>query len=268
MLLEDKNAVIYGAGGSIGGAVAQAFAREGTKVFLAGRTKAKLDEVAEEIRSGRRSSGNGAAQRPRRAGRRRTRRRRGREGRRHRRLLQRRLDPRRPARKPAHPDTMRGLDSSDLTGVKTYFHSATATARHMVRKRSGVVLALSSSAVGLSGRDRRYHLTGGFGTASAAIEALPRSLAGELGPQGIRLVCSRSDALPESWPAEATEVRTDVPGKRDRTWTSPSTGRGCQCSGLHGLRSGQRDDGDRRQPDLRLDRRLGPEVGPPRQATT
>jgi|SRR4028119_551762 3-oxoacyl-[acyl-carrier protein] reductase len=51
MLLEDKNAVIYGAGGSIGGAVAQAFAREGTKVFLAGRTKAKLDEVAEEIRS-------------------------------------------------------------------------------------------------------------------------------------------------------------------------------------------------------------------------
>jgi 3-oxoacyl-[acyl-carrier protein] reductase len=39
MLLEDKNAVIYGAGGSIGGAVAQAFAREGTKVFLAGRPR-------------------------------------------------------------------------------------------------------------------------------------------------------------------------------------------------------------------------------------
>ncbi len=37
MLLEHKVAVIYGAGGSIGGAVARAFAREGAKVFLAER---------------------------------------------------------------------------------------------------------------------------------------------------------------------------------------------------------------------------------------
>ena len=50
MLLEDKVAVIYGAGGSIGGAVARAFAREGARVFLAGRTKAQLDKVADEIR--------------------------------------------------------------------------------------------------------------------------------------------------------------------------------------------------------------------------
>src|ERR671914_1278717 len=51
MMLENKNAVIYGGGGSIGGAVARTFAREGAKVFLAGRTQAKLEEVAEEIRS-------------------------------------------------------------------------------------------------------------------------------------------------------------------------------------------------------------------------
>ena len=51
MLLEGKNAVIYGGGGSMGGAVARAFAREGAKVFLAGRTQAKLEEVADEIRS-------------------------------------------------------------------------------------------------------------------------------------------------------------------------------------------------------------------------
>ncbi len=51
MLLENKVAVIYGAGGPIGGAVARAFAREGARVFLAGRTKAKLDKVAREIRS-------------------------------------------------------------------------------------------------------------------------------------------------------------------------------------------------------------------------
>ncbi len=49
MLLEGKNAVIYGGGGSIGGAVAKAFAREGARVFLAGRTKATLDAVAEQI---------------------------------------------------------------------------------------------------------------------------------------------------------------------------------------------------------------------------
>ena len=51
MLLENKNAVIYGAGGSIGGAVARAFAREGARVFLAGRTPATLEAVAQEIRS-------------------------------------------------------------------------------------------------------------------------------------------------------------------------------------------------------------------------
>jgi NAD(P)-dependent dehydrogenase (short-subunit alcohol dehydrogenase family) len=51
VLLENKNAVIYGGGGSIGGAVARAFAREGARVFLAGRTRAKLERVADEIRS-------------------------------------------------------------------------------------------------------------------------------------------------------------------------------------------------------------------------
>src|SRR5207253_5606872 len=51
MLLENKVAVIYGAGGPIGGAVARAFAREGARVFLAGRTRAKLDTVADAIRA-------------------------------------------------------------------------------------------------------------------------------------------------------------------------------------------------------------------------
>jgi len=43
MLLKGKNAIIYGGGGSIGGAVACAFAREGAKVFLVGRTREPLD---------------------------------------------------------------------------------------------------------------------------------------------------------------------------------------------------------------------------------
>jgi NAD(P)-dependent dehydrogenase (short-subunit alcohol dehydrogenase family) len=51
MLLEGKNAVIYGAGGPIGGAAARTFAREGATVFLTGRTREKLDALAGEIRA-------------------------------------------------------------------------------------------------------------------------------------------------------------------------------------------------------------------------
>jgi short-subunit dehydrogenase len=50
VLLEGKNAVIYGAAGSIGGAVARVSAREGARVFLAGRTRTRLETVANEIR--------------------------------------------------------------------------------------------------------------------------------------------------------------------------------------------------------------------------
>ena len=49
MILEDKNAIVYGAGGAIGGAVARAFAREGANVFLTGRTMDKIDAVAGDI---------------------------------------------------------------------------------------------------------------------------------------------------------------------------------------------------------------------------
>ena len=51
VLLENKNAVIYGGGGVIGGAVAHAFAREGATVHLAGRTLPRLEKVADEIRA-------------------------------------------------------------------------------------------------------------------------------------------------------------------------------------------------------------------------
>src|ERR671917_1032263 len=46
MLLEDEKAVIYVGGGSIGGTVGHAFAREGARVFLAGRTLTRLDDLA------------------------------------------------------------------------------------------------------------------------------------------------------------------------------------------------------------------------------
>jgi DNA-binding transcriptional ArsR family regulator len=46
MLLEDKIAILYGGAGSVGGAVARAFAHEGARVFLAGRTSATLEDAA------------------------------------------------------------------------------------------------------------------------------------------------------------------------------------------------------------------------------
>ncbi len=49
MILKNKNAVIYGAGGAIGSAVAIAFAKEGARVFLTGRDTSKLEAVANEI---------------------------------------------------------------------------------------------------------------------------------------------------------------------------------------------------------------------------
>src|SRR5690349_19470936 len=49
MLLENKTALIYGAGGAVGGAIAHAFARDGANVYLAGRTPATLERVAASI---------------------------------------------------------------------------------------------------------------------------------------------------------------------------------------------------------------------------
>jgi NAD(P)-dependent dehydrogenase (short-subunit alcohol dehydrogenase family) len=49
MLLENRNAIIYGAGGSIGAAAARTFAREGARLFLVGRTRTSLDAVAADV---------------------------------------------------------------------------------------------------------------------------------------------------------------------------------------------------------------------------
>jgi len=199
MLLQNKRAVVYGAAGHIGSAVARAFAREGASVYLAGRTLDRVQRVAEEI-----CAMGGIAEAAQVDA-----------------LDQRSVEQHLEAiiqraggiditfnavwiRGDLQGTPLLDMPVDDftlpvLTGVKTHFITATAAARHMVRKRSGVILTLSTSAAGLSGRDRRYHMTGGFGTACAAIEALSRSLAGELGPQGIRVVCLRPDAIPETW---------------------------------------------------------------------
>ena len=48
-ILEGKHAVVFGAGGSIGAAVAKEFAAEGAQVFLSGRSRSQVESVANEI---------------------------------------------------------------------------------------------------------------------------------------------------------------------------------------------------------------------------
>jgi 3-oxoacyl-[acyl-carrier protein] reductase len=56
----------------------------------------------------------------------------------------------------------------------------------MAKARSGVILTLSASPARLA-----IASTGGFGVACAAIEGLSRTLAAELSPHGVRVVCIR-----------------------------------------------------------------------------
>jgi 3-oxoacyl-[acyl-carrier protein] reductase len=77
--------------------------------------------------------------------------------------------------------------------TRTNFLTAKAAARHMVRHRSGVILTLSTPGARLSGPGFL-----GYGVTCAAIEAFSRIPAGELGPDGVRVVCLRPHAIPEA----------------------------------------------------------------------
>ena len=79
--------------------------------------------------------------------------------------------------------------------ARTHFITATTAARHMVAQGSGVIVLLSATAA-LESR----HQMGGFNLACAGIEALTRSLAGEVGPYGVRVVALRPNFTPETVP--------------------------------------------------------------------
>ena len=194
MLLENKNAVIYGAGGSIGGAVARTFAREGATVFLAGRTLESLEEVAEEIRST-----GGVAETA-------------------------ELDAIDETAVNQHADAVAasagGIDISFnlisvgdvqgtplaempledferpvMTAVRTQFLTSRAAARHMISQGSGVILFF-----GGYGDPVPDYCLGGFQVALNAIESLRRQLASELGAHGIRAVTLQTGGVPETIP--------------------------------------------------------------------
>lgn len=210
MLLENKNAIVYGAGGHVGGAIARAFAREGAMVHLAGRSREPLDAVASDIAA----SGGTAEVTV--------------------------VDALDRDQVEAHATSVASAGAIDISAnaisirgdlqgtpllemaaddfmapievaARAHFLTATAAARHMVDRGSGVILTISTSAARLPARDQRYHTTGGFGVACGAVETFTRALAGEIGPRGVRVVCLRPDALPETWPATFGDDGAEVP---------------------------------------------------------
>ncbi|HEY4386295.1 MAG TPA: SDR family oxidoreductase [Ktedonobacteraceae bacterium] len=192
MLLKNKNAVIYGASGAIGTAVAHAFAREGAKVFLAGRTLATLETVAQDI-----AQAGGVAEI-------------AQVDAHDKQAIENHLDE--VVRTAGSIDiTFNLIDLGDAQGkalvemtqehfalpivnaMATHFLTATAAARHMAKSGSGVILTLTAQVA-----HKPYPNVGGFGVAEAAIESLCRQLAIELGPQNIRVVCLRSAGSPDT----------------------------------------------------------------------
>lgn len=195
MLLNEKTAVIYGGGGAVGGAVARSFAREGARVYLAGRSPEKLEAVARDIRAN-----GGLAETA-------------------------LLDATNEHAVDAHADdvvaaagsldiSMNVIQHGDVQGspmvdmyvedylrpvstaVQTMFLTSRAAARHMMRQGSGVILVF-----GGSGDPAPGNYYGGLITAFEAMEAMRRQLAVELGEHGIRVVTLRSGGIPESLPA-------------------------------------------------------------------
>jgi 3-oxoacyl-[acyl-carrier protein] reductase len=211
VLLENKNAIVYGAGGHIGGAVSRAFAREGATVFLAGRTQAKLDAVADEIRAA-----GGAAETAQVDA-----------------LDERAVDEHADAVAAAggsidisfnliaHP-YLHGTPMAEMavddyvasvaTAVRTTFLTARAAARHMIRQRSGVILLF-----GGSGDPPRDYFIGGTQVAFEALESMRRQLSAELGPHGIRAVTLRTGGVPETVPAGTEALDAIVEGIEKET---------------------------------------------------
>jgi NAD(P)-dependent dehydrogenase (short-subunit alcohol dehydrogenase family) len=206
MLLEDKVAVVYGAGGAIGGAVARAFAQEGARVFPTGRRLAEAEEV--DALDERAVEAH----------------------------LQSVVDA---AGRVDISFNAIGIPNAGILGVPlaeldveqfalplatyttSYFLTARVAARHMIARRSGVIMTVTA----LHARTG-IPLVGGYGPAMAAKEAMTRHLSAELAPHGVRVVGLRPQAIPET-PAirDAFEPRAAASGMTWEQWLEFLAGR-------------------------------------------
>jgi NAD(P)-dependent dehydrogenase (short-subunit alcohol dehydrogenase family) len=211
-LLENKIAVIYGAGGGIGGAVARVFAHEGARLFLTGHKRAAVEAVAKEVNS---AGGSAEAEEV--------------DA-----LDEQAVDKhlRFVIEKAGRVDisfNAVGIPAAKILGVpliemgaeqfslpiaaytRSYFLTARLAARHMVPNKSGVIMTVTAllARVGTP-------LNGGYGSAQAAKEALTRDLSAELAPKGIRVVGLRPHGMPETnTMKEAFEIKAKALGM---TW--------------------------------------------------
>jgi NAD(P)-dependent dehydrogenase (short-subunit alcohol dehydrogenase family) len=214
-MLEDKVAVIYGAGGGIGGAVARAFAREGARLFLTGRHRASVETVATEVVSAGGSAEAAEVDA----------------------LDERAVDTHLQSvidnagrldisfNAVGIPNTkILGVPLAELdveqfslpiaTYATSYFLTARMAARRMVPNKSGVIMTVTAlhSRTGIP-------LVGGYGPAQAAKEALTRDLSAELAPQGIRVVGLRPAGMPETRTIkDAFEPRAEASGMTWEQW--------------------------------------------------
>jgi NAD(P)-dependent dehydrogenase (short-subunit alcohol dehydrogenase family) len=222
MLLHDKVAVVYGAGGAIGGAVARAFASEGARVFLTGRSPAAVESVAEEIIAAGGSADTArvdALDEP--------------AIDRH---LQSVIDA---AGRVDISFNAVGIPNAEILGIPlveldadrfalpvttyamTYFLTARLAARRMVARASGVIMTVTASHARTGIPE-----VGGYGPAMAAKESLTRELSVELAPRGIRVVGLRPQAMPESRTIrDAFEPRADALGMTWDQWLEVLAGR-------------------------------------------
>ncbi len=214
-MLKNKIAVIYGAGGAIGGAVARSFASEGAKVFLTGRVHAPVEAVAKEIVSagGSAEAAEGDA------------------------LDEKAVDKHLQSviDKAGRVDisfNAVGIPNAKIVGVPlvdldaeqfslpltsytmSYFLTARLAARRMLANKSGVIMAVTAlhSRMGIP-------LVGGYGPAQSAKESLTRSLSVELAPHGIRVVGLRPQGMPETRTIrDAYEPRKKASGMSWEQW--------------------------------------------------
>ncbi|MEI5582596.1 MULTISPECIES: SDR family NAD(P)-dependent oxidoreductase [unclassified Agromyces] len=191
-LLQDEVAVIHGGGGSIGAAAARVFAREGARLFLAGRSLPRLEAAASAARSLGATVDVAVVDAMDQA------------------AVDRHVDAVADAAgridialNAVGFDHAQGLAIAD-TSVDDYLHpvagylrtnfiTAKAVARPMIAQGNGVILTISTPGARLTGR-------GLIGNAaqSAGLEGFSRALAGELGPSGVRVVCVRPHALSDA----------------------------------------------------------------------
>jgi 3-oxoacyl-[acyl-carrier protein] reductase len=192
MLLENKNAVIYGAGGSLGGAVARAFAAAGARVFVTGYRPESIEKTAAAIRAlgglaetavvdgfDKRAIEEHLAAVVQEAG--------------SVDISFNAVEVKVTQNIPLTDISVEDFVSTIAGTMRTRFLTAIAAAKVMMEQGSGVILSLTATPGGIG-----YPYTGSFAPACCAVEGFSRNLASELGMYGIRVVNIRSGGSPDS----------------------------------------------------------------------